>query len=78
MTPAMMRTLAGCAALLVAVAACSKPVPPEKERPPVPKAAQATQIRDAINAPIDKARNVEADIQKAADAQRAAIEAQAD
>ena len=74
----MMRALAWCAVLLAALAACSKPPPPEKERPPVPKAAHATQMRDAIQAPIDKARNVEADTRKAADAQRAAIDAQAD
>lgn len=73
-----MRTLA-CAGLLLSVlAACSKPPPPEKERPPVPTAAQHTQMRDAIQAPLDKARNVEADMQKAADAQRAAIDAQTD
>ena len=71
----MMRTLVGCA-VLAALAACSKPPPPEKERPPVPKAAQHAQVRDAIQAPLDKARNVEADVRKAADAQRAAIDAQ--
>jgi hypothetical protein len=74
--PAMIRTLAWCAVLLVALAACSKPQPPEKERPPEPQAARHTEMRDAIQAPIDKARNVEADMQKAADAQRAAIDAQ--
>ena len=74
----MKRTLACCAVLLAALAACSKPQPPEKERPPVPQAAQHTELRDAIQAPLDKARNVEADMQKAADAQRAAIEAQMD
>lgn len=74
----MKRTLACCVVLLAALAACSKPQPPEKERPPVPQAAQHTELRDAIQAPLDKARNVEADMQKAADAQRAAIEAQMD
>ena len=78
MTPVTMQTLAGCALLLAALAACSKPQPPDKERPPVPKSAQHTQMRDAIQAPLDKARNVEADMQKAADAQRAAIDAQSD
>ena len=73
----MMRGLAWCAVLLASLAACSKPQPPEKERPPVPKAARATQMRDAIQAPIDRAKSVEADMQKAADAQRAAIDAQA-
>lgn len=72
----MMRTLAGGALLLLVLAACSKPKPPEKEHPPVPQAGQHTELRDAIRAPIDKARNVEADVQKAADAQRAAINAQ--
>lgn len=73
-----MRTLACCAVLLVTLAACSKPRPPDKERPPEPQAARHTELRDAIQAPIDKARNVEADVQKAADDQRAAIDAQLD
>ena len=67
----MTRTLAWCAVLL-ALAACSKPQPPEKERPVEP---QAAQLRDAIQAPIEQASHVEADVQQAADAQRAAIEA---
>lgn len=73
----MMRTLA-CCALLLTLVACSKPKPPEKDRPVEPQAAQHTELREAIQAPIDKARNVEADMQKAADDQRAAIEAQID
>ena len=73
----MMRTLACSALLLATLAACSKPQPPEKERPVEPQAAHHTELRDAIKAPIDKARSVEADMQKAADAQRAAIDAQA-
>jgi len=72
----MKRTLACCAVLLAALSACSKPRPPDKERPVEPQAAQHTQLREAIQAPIKQARNVEADMQKAADAQRAAIEAQ--
>lgn len=71
----MLRTFA-CCALLAALVACSKPKPPEKERPVEPQAAPHTQLRDAIQAPIDRAKNVEADLQKAADDQRAAIEAQ--
>lgn len=74
----MMRTLACCVVLLAALAACSKPQPPEKERPVEPQAAQHTELRDAIQAPLEQARNVGADVQKAADAQRAAIEAQTD
>ena len=71
----MTRTLAWCAVLLAALAACSKPQPPEKERRPEPQAAQHTELRDAIQAPIEQARNVERNVQQAADAQRAAIEA---
>ena len=40
-----------------------------------PQAAQHAQLREAIQAPIEKAEAVEADVQQAADAQRAAIEA---
>jgi len=59
-----------CAAL--ALSACNKPTPPDPERPPEP---QATGVGDAIQAPLDKAKAVEGDLQQAADAQRAAIEA---
>lgn len=52
--------------------ACRKPEPPPTDEPPEP---QATQLRDAIQAPIDKARAVEDTVQDAADAQRAEIEA---
>jgi hypothetical protein len=54
-------------------AACSKPEPPEKERPPEP---QATELRDAIQQPIDRARAAEDQVRKAAAQQRAAIDAQ--
>jgi len=70
------RAIAGCAAALMALAVTAgcTPEPPEKERPPEPQ-AQHTQLRDAIQAPIDRARQVEADTQKAAEAQREAIDA---
>lgn len=69
-----------CGALLALAAsmlgACSKPRPPEKERPPEPQASeQHTELGDAIQAPLDKAKGVEDEVQKAADEQRAAIEA---
>jgi len=69
-----------CGALLALAAsmltACSKPQPPEKERPPEPQASeQHTELRDAIQAPLDKAKGVEDEVQKAADEQRAAIDA---
>jgi len=60
------------------LAACSRPEPPEKERPPVPKAGaqtRHTELRDAIQAPQDKARAVEGAVDEAAKAQREAIEA---
>ena len=63
--------------LALSLGGCSKPKPPEKQRPPEPQ-AQATQLRDAIKAPIDRARDVQADMQKSADDQRAAIAAQVD
>lgn len=62
-----------CCSLLV-LAACSRPQPPEKERPPEPRAAH-TGLRDTIDEPLDKARQAEAEVQEAADDQRAAIEA---
>lgn len=70
-------TTAVCAGALVGLAllAGCTPQPPDKERPPEPQAAQHTQLRDAIQAPLDRARQVEVDTQKAAEAQREAIEA---
>jgi len=65
---------AGTLVGLALVAGCM-PEPPEKERPPEPQAARHTQLRDAIQAPLDRARKVEVDTQKAAEAQREAIDA---
>ena len=69
-----MSLLAACA-----IAGCSKPEPPEKERPPEPKATSEprhTELRDAIQAPIEKAKSVEKTTLDAADKQRAEIDAQ--
>ncbi|MGO1000707.1 hypothetical protein [Lysobacter sp. CA196] len=60
------------AALLCALTACSKPQPPDKERPVEP---QATQLRDAIQQPIEQAKSTENAVDEAAQQQRAAIEA---
>ena len=65
-----------CCALLLFAAACSKPQPPEKERPVDPQAQGHTELRDAIQAPIEKAKKVEDTTQDAKEAQDAAIEAQ--
>jgi len=73
--PRASRTAARLACALVAFGACiacRPPEPPPTDEPPEP---QATQLRDAIQAPIDKARAVEDEVQEAADAQRAAIDA---
>lgn len=63
------------------LAAC-KPTPPPTDEPPEPKAAAgtagATELRDAVHEPLDKAKAVEDTVQQAADQQSAAIDAQAD
>ncbi len=72
MNPSMLR-VAGLVLLITGLGAC-KPEPPPLEQPPEPKAA-ATELRDAIQQPIDKAKAIEAATQEAADKQRAAIDA---
>jgi hypothetical protein len=73
-------SIAIAALLPLALAGC-KPEPPEKEQPPEPQAAapqasdRHTELRDAIRKPIERAEQVEVDVEKAAEAQRAAIEA---
>ncbi|GAB3745573.1 hypothetical protein [Lysobacter olei] len=74
------RRLAAALSICVALwaTACSRPEPPDKERPPEPQAsvpARHTELRDAIQAPQDKARAVEGAVDDAAKAQRDAIEA---
>jgi hypothetical protein len=57
-------------ALILILAACSDPAPePLPEPSPDPQTADATELRDAIQAPIDKAKAVE-DTQAADDAER--------
>ncbi|MDI9238353.1 hypothetical protein QLQ15_05430 [Lysobacter sp. LF1] len=68
----MSRTLLCAMTLLVLMAGCSKPKPPEKERPVEP---QATQMRDAMQAPVEQARKAQEEAKAAAEAQRAAIDA---
>lgn len=64
--------------LLLAGVACKKPEPPDKEQPPEPKATeqQATELRDAIQAPIDRAKAVEPAVLDAAKKQQDDIDAQ--
>ena len=68
----MLRTLLCAITLLALLAGCSRPRPPEKERPVEP---QATQLRDAMQAPIEQARKAQEEARAAAEAQRAAIDA---
>jgi hypothetical protein len=62
-------------ALPLAFAAC-KPAKPDKEQPPEPKAEQATELRDMIQKPINRAKAVEPQVLDAKAQQDAAIEAQ--
>lgn len=63
-------------ALLMLLTACGKPQPPEKEQPPEPQAGAAhTELRDAIQQPIDRAKAVDQQVQDGAEAQRGAMEA---
>ena len=63
---------------LMGLAAC-KPEPPPTDEPPEPKAvaAENTELRDAIQKPIDQAKAVEGVVQEAADQQRAEVDAAA-
>ncbi|UHQ20320.1 hypothetical protein LVB87_03930 [Lysobacter sp. KIS68-7] len=89
----MMRPLlaAPLAALLctLALAGCSKPEKPEKERPPSPQAGVSADVRpqvsqgttaaavtQAIRSPIERAQGTEATTLEAAKKQDASIDAQ--
>ena len=57
--------------LLATLAACGKPQPPDTEHPPEP---QATQLRDAIQQPLDRAKAAAAAAEQAAKAEQAAAD----
>ena len=56
---------------MIALSACNRPVPPAPDTPPEP---QATELRDAIQKPIDRARSVSDTLQHSADAQAAEVD----
>lgn len=69
-----------CVALLILAVCvgCSKPQAPDKQPPSTPQAAaesQATELRDAIQQPLDQAEAVKQATEDAAKAQRAEIDA---
>jgi len=53
---------------MIALSACNRPVPPAPDTPPEP---QATELRDAIQTPIDRAKAVSDTLQQSADARAA-------
>src|SRR3546814_750490 len=65
----------GARLLALACAACNRPPPPPPDQPPEPQAS--TQLGDAIQAPIERAKAVEGAVQDAAEKQKAAIDAAA-
>ena len=86
-------SVALCTAVVgLALAGCSKPEPPEKDRPPQPTAAsepappppgaaaadyaQRSLSAEQIRAPIDRAKAVEGTVLEAAKQQQAQIDAQ--
>lgn len=66
-----------CLVLSLAGLAACKPEPPPTDEPPEPQAAAAdnTELRDAIQKPIDQAKVVEGTVQEGADKNNAAIDA---
>jgi len=76
MSRAVASRTAGASILLLALscAACTQPVQPPTEQKPEPQAQAHTELRDAIKAPIDKAKAVDDAVQDAADKQKAAID----
>jgi hypothetical protein len=62
--------------LLLGCGACSKPEPPKKEQPPEPQVEQHTELRDAIQKPIERANAVEGQVLDAAKQQQDDIDAQ--
>lgn len=83
----MRKTLLAASLVTLLCGACGAPDKPPTEDQPKPQSAaagtpstdassaQATQLRDAIREPIDKAKAVDQQVQQDADNERAAIDA---
>lgn len=66
---------AALACLALPLLAACTPDTPDKDAPPEPQAEpRHTELRDAIQQPIDRAKAVDAQVQDGADAQRKAVE----
>lgn len=61
-------------AALACLAACSRPPAPDPEQPPEPRAVAHRDLQRAIDAPLQKARAVQAGIDAAAEERREAID----
>lgn len=72
-----MRRILLVALLSPLLTGCPRPASPDTDRPPEPQAGRS-DMRQAIQAPMDRAKAVQATIDAAAGSQRAAIDAQAD
>ena len=63
-------------ALLLALAACAEPPPPERQSAEAKEAREHHELRDAIQTPIDKAKGVDAVQEQQSEDQKKAIEDQ--
>ncbi|HZH42584.1 MAG TPA: hypothetical protein VEY50_00640 [Lysobacter sp.] len=63
------------ALLALALAACRQPEPDPQDKPVEPQSARHTELSDAIQRPIDKAKSADAAVQEAAERRDEAIEA---
>jgi hypothetical protein len=73
--PVLLLSLPLLLAGLAGMSGCSKPEVPEHDERPEPQAAPPTQLREAMQQPIDKAHAAEAATDAAAEEQRKAIDA---
>ena len=73
--PAHAIARASALALCMLVLAACRTEPPPADQPPEPQVRADTGLRDAIQAPQDKARAVEKTLQDAAESQKAQADA---